>query len=192
MDYLFLRHAETAVSDSREWHGPEDPPLSGTGRKHALEAAETLQDLGHPITTIITSDQCRAVETATVFDRVLNCGVVCDAQLRERDLGEWSGLTRCEIEERWPGYLEAWRTGRIAGPPGGETDKQVSKRLRGALFAHSNGSPMPKLIIAHAGLLRGLLASQGLPHDEIPPLSGRWLKLLPARQKIVIGEGASL
>jgi broad specificity phosphatase PhoE len=192
MDHLFLRHAETAVSDRREWHGSEDPPLSEIGRKHALDAAETLHSLGHQITAIIASDHCRAIETATLFSKVLNSPVVHDPQLRERELGEWSGLTLCEIEDRWPGYLEAWRTGRICGPPGGETDDEVSKRLERALLTHSNGSAPPKLIIAHAGLLRGLLASHRLPHQEISPLSGRWLKVLPARQEVVIGEGASL
>ena len=31
--------------------------------------------------------------------------VIDDAGLRERDAGEWSGLTRDEIHERYPGYL---------------------------------------------------------------------------------------
>lgn len=192
MDYLFLRHAETAVSDRREWHGPEDPPLSYGGRKHALEAAGTLHGCGHGIAAIITSDHCRAIETAMLFRNVLNCAVVCEPQLRERDLGKWAGLTRCEIEERWPGHLEAWRAGHIFGPPGGETDEQVARRVERALVSHSNGKAMPKLVIAHAGLLRGLLASQGMPDEEIAPLSGRWLKLLPAPQQILIGEGESL
>lgn len=192
MDYLFLRHAETEVSDRREWHGLEDPPLSHRGRKHALEAAGTLHGCGHRIASIITSDHCRAIETAMLFRNVLNCEVVPDPQFRERDLGKWAGLTRCEIEERWPGYLEAWRTGRISGPPDGETDEQVARRVERALASHSNGSTQPKLVIAHAGLLRGLLACQGKPHEEIAPLSGRWLKLLPAPQQILIGEGESL
>lgn len=186
MRYLFLRHAETAVSERSEWHGKEDPPLSPTGRRHAIRAAEKLGGLGHEITVIITSDHVRAVETASVFAEVLKCAIIQDPQLRERDLGKWAGLTRREIERGWPGRLEAWRAGIICGPPGGETDEQVSRRVTRALRDHSNGSAAPKVVIAHAGLLRGLLASHGLPDEEVAPLSGRWLKLLPARPDLEV------
>ncbi len=47
MDYLFLRHAETDVTDRLEWHGQADPPLSSKGRAHARAAAERLGVLRH-------------------------------------------------------------------------------------------------------------------------------------------------
>jgi glucosyl-3-phosphoglycerate phosphatase len=192
LNYLFLRHAETEVTGRREWHGEQDPPLSSDGRRHALIAAEKLSGLGHQIAAIISSDYCRAVETASLFGTVLNCAIVQDPLLRERDLGRWTGLTPHEIEHAWPGVLDAWRSGRICGPPGGETDDQVSSRVARALLGHANGSVAPKLVIAHAGLLRGLLASNGLPNEEVAPLSGRWLTLQPADAKLVVGEGAAL
>lgn len=192
MNYLFLRHAETDVSDRFEWHGKADPPLSAKGRKHALAAAERLWDLGHKVSVIVASDHCRAVETAEVFSKVFGCAVVQDPMLRERDLGEWTGLSQREIEQRWPGHMDAWRAGDICGPPGGETDDEVSIRLTRALRSYFNSRAELKLIIAHAGLLRGLLASQGMPDEDVQPLSGRWLTLLPPGQQVVIGEGTSL
>ena len=192
MKYLFLRHAETEVSDSLEWHGKSDPMLSPKGRIHALIAAEKLNTLGHRVNVIVASDHCRAVETAKVIGEVLNCSVRLDPLLRERYLGDWEGLTQSEIEQRWPGFIDAWRAGQICGPPGGETDDEVTKRIVRALTGYVyRGAKLP-LIIAHAGLLRGLLASHGMPDEEIPPLGGRWLTVTPSTGRIRIGEETSL
>jgi broad specificity phosphatase PhoE len=192
LEYLFLRHAETEVTDRREWHGRKDVPLSQVGRRHALKAAEKLKDRGHRIGTVISSDQCRAVETASVFSSVFKCTMIQDPMLRERDLGKWAGLSHREIEKTWPGAMEQWRTGRICGPPGGETDDEVSSRVACALLSHAQCNVAPMLVISHAGLLRGLLASNGLPDEDVAPLSGRWLKLLPAAPKVVVGQGTAL
>jgi broad specificity phosphatase PhoE len=191
--YLFLRHAETEVSDRKEWHGTSDPPLSLKGREHALTAAEQLRQLNLRIVAIICSDFSRAVETATVFGRTFNCVVFCNPLLRERHLGEWEGLTQAEIERKWPGLIEAWRLGSIDGPPGGETDDQVTRRVCRALCQYGNRDhEEATLVISHAGLLRGLLATSGLPDEEIPPLGGRWLTLKPDTGQIRLGQETSL
>lgn len=194
MYYLFLRHAETEISDRQEWHGACDPPLSLKGKEHALTAAEKLYDLKREIVAVITSDFSRAVETATVFGKVFNCVVRRTPLLRERYLGEWEGLSHTEIERRWPGLIEAWRVGRISGPPGGETDAEVTLRVSRALSGYANGETesAPKLVISHAGLLRGLLAANGMPDEEIPPLSGRWLTVGRDGGQIRIGNGTTL
>jgi glucosyl-3-phosphoglycerate phosphatase len=191
--YLFLRHAETAKSESKEWHGgTSDPPLSPKGRKHAFIAAERLCDLNHKIALVVTSDFCRAIETATVFAGVLNCDIDSNPLLRERHLGEWEGLSQSEIERRWPGSIEDWRMGRIGGPPGGETDDEVVMRVRSALSGYGVKGKGLTLIISHAGLLRGLLAWNGMPDEEIPPLGGRWLTFTEETGQISIGNGTSL
>jgi broad specificity phosphatase PhoE len=188
MQYLFLRHAETEVTARKEWHGTTNAPLSLKGRQHALTAAERLNDQNHKITVIITSDFSRAVETATLFAKVLNCSVKQNPLLRERHLGEWEGLTRAEIEKRWPGLMEAWRIGKICGPPGGETDAEVATRVARALSEYANRDSDLMLVISHAGLLRGLLACEGMPDEEIPPLSGRWISLAERNKRISIGK----
>lgn len=194
MQYLFLRHAETEVSDREEWHGTSDPPLSVKGREHARTAAERLRHLNLSIVGIICSDFSRATETAAAFGETFNCVVSRTPLLRERHLGEWEGLTQEEIEQKWPGLIEAWRVGRIDGPPGGETDDEVTDRLGRALSEFMNGDheSAPKLVISHAGLLRGLLAANGLPDAEIPPLSGRWLTLKTETGQINIGKETAL
>jgi broad specificity phosphatase PhoE len=189
---LLLRHAETAISERREWHGRADPPLSARGRAHALQAATLLSTRGLEVASIVSSDQRRTRETAAAFGEVLRRPVLADANLRERDLGEWTGRGREEIEARWPGQLLDWTQGGLAGPPGGETDEEVVARVTGTLLRHAaDGAAGLRLVVAHAGLLRALLAANGMPHTEIPPLAGRWLTLSTGRG-IVIGAEAAL
>jgi broad specificity phosphatase PhoE len=192
--FLFLRHAETAVSERRQWHGTADPHLSPKGLAHAHAAAGTLVALGHDIASIVTSDQRRAVETAEVLGAVLRCPVVADADLRERHLGDWAGLGLREIEAGWPGQLLAWQERRISGPPGGETDKEVAARATRALVGCAAGGSgrRLRLVVAHAGLLRGLLAASGMADEEVPPLGGRWLTVAPGRRPVAVGDVASL
>jgi broad specificity phosphatase PhoE len=191
--FLFLRHAETAISERRQWHGTADPHLSPRGRAHAHEAAGTLAALGHDVASVVTSDQRRAVETAEVLGAVLRCPVVADADLRERHLGDWAGLGLRAIEAGWPGQLLAWRQRRIPGPPGGETDEEVAARVTRALKGcAAGGSGRLRLVVAHAGLLRGLLAASGMADEEVPPLGGRWLTVPPGHRPVAVGEVASL
>jgi Histidine phosphatase superfamily (branch 1) len=89
------------------------------------------------------------------------------------------------------GQLFAWRQGRILGPPGGETDAEVATRITHALLRHAaSDAGGLRLVVAHGDLLRGLLAANGLPHQEIPPLGGLWLTLLPGCGLVIGGATA--
>jgi ribonuclease H / adenosylcobalamin/alpha-ribazole phosphatase len=191
-DFLFLRHAETYISDSKKWHGRLDPPLSPKGEAHAHRAALCLSQLDRQIVAVIASDRRRTMETATVLAKVLNRPMSADVELHERDLGDWTGLGADEIERGWPGQLDAWRHGRLSGPPGGETDEEVTTRLTNALLHYADtDSTAPQVVVAHSGLLRGLLATRGMDHGDIEPLSGHWLTVSTERRTIVVGSAAS-
>jgi ribonuclease H / adenosylcobalamin/alpha-ribazole phosphatase len=193
VDLLFLRHAETEISESKRWHGRSDPPLSPEGQAHAQRAARWLSELGREVIAILSSDRCRAFETATVLGKALRRPVHTDAKLRERDLGDWTGLSLEEIERGWPGQLDAWRQGRLSGPPGGETDQEVARRLTQALLPYGCSDASALLVVvAHAGLLRGLLATQEMDHGVIQPLGGHWLTLSSEQEAIAIGPKVSI
>src|ERR671917_2105987 len=101
---LLVRHGQSEWNAVGRWQGQADPPLSDVGRQQARSAARSLGALD----AIFASDLQRATETAMIIAAELGVGpVVVDPDLRERDAGEWSGLTRAEIEERYPGYLNA-------------------------------------------------------------------------------------
>ena len=106
---LLVRHGQSEWNAEGRWQGQADPPLTDLGRLQAREAAGALGT----VDAVWASDLQRAVETATVIADQLGVGpVVVDPDLRERDAGEFSGLTRPEIAARFPGYLDDGR-GRL-------------------------------------------------------------------------------
>src|SRR6185312_4472254 len=75
------------------------------------------------------SDLARARQTAEILrEQVCLEELHIEAGLRERDVGDWSGLTAAEIEVRWPGLLEQWRTGELQSTPNGETTSALVER----------------------------------------------------------------
>jgi 2,3-bisphosphoglycerate-dependent phosphoglycerate mutase len=98
---LLARHGETDWNREGRFQGWADPPLNEAGRAQASALAERLRET--PFDAVYSSDLRRAHETAVVVAEPHGIPVVSDPGLREIDVGSWSGLTRAEIEERFPG-----------------------------------------------------------------------------------------
>jgi probable phosphoglycerate mutase len=127
---LLVRHGESVWNAEGRWQGAANPPLSDAGRAQARALADALRDAG--IDSVVASDLDRAGETAQIVADALGLAVpVVDARWRERDVGEISGHTRAEIEQKWPGLLERWRRGELESMPGGESD--ITPRVVAAL-----------------------------------------------------------
>jgi len=105
-----------------------------------------------------------------------------DPGLRERDIGAWTGCTTAEILERWPGQLAAWRDGRLAAPPGGESHVRFVTRAVGAVRRLADGdrerSPArpPVLVVAHGGVVRALERHLGVEPVTVSNFGGRWIE----------------
>ena len=91
--------------------------------------------------------------------------------LMERNAGEWQGLTRDQIDDAYPGYLDSGRR-----PPGWEPDDEVQARVLGAFDAialqHQYGTAVA---VAHAGVIFAAEAALGAPWEKLANLGGRWL-----------------
>lgn len=174
---LLVRHGQSEWNASGRWQGQADPPLSELGATQAAEAAGRLADFG--FSAVVTSDLRRARATADILAGHLGLGVAVDTDLREIDVGDWTGLTRAEIEARWPGELAAWSEGRSESPLGGEDRTALTERAAAAL-ARAAAAAQPGdrlLIVTHGALIRNLDRSLGLPPEGISNLSGRWYEV---------------
>src|ERR687897_224551 len=119
---LLVRHGQSEWNAAGRWQGQADPPLSDLGRLQAREAARAVG----AVDAIWSSDLQRAAETAIIIGDQIGVGpVVVDDRLRERDAGEWTGLTRAQIEQRNPGFLADGNR-----PPGWEADRDRRGRVR--------------------------------------------------------------
>lgn len=176
---LLARHGQSEWNAAGRWQGQADPTLTDLGRRQARSACERLGS----VDVIVSSPLQRALETARIISNGLGVGpVVVDVDLVERDAGEWSGLTRAEIEATWPGYL-----GERRRPPGFETDESVLRRAHAALARieeEYRGADV--LILTHGGLVYALERDHDLPVERLPNLAGRWLT--HHGERVTLGE----
>jgi phosphoserine phosphatase len=154
---LLARHGESDWNRTKRWQGFADRPLTELGRQQAEALAERLERT--ELDAIYASDLRRARETAEVVARTRGLTVRTTPDLREVDVGSWSGLTRAEAEERFPDGYARWLNGG-EGWEDGETYLQMSDRVIRAIHriagAHDGGRV---LVIAHGGSIRAVHAA---------------------------------
>ncbi|MET0727959.1 MAG: histidine phosphatase family protein, partial [Acidimicrobiales bacterium] len=170
---LLIRHGQSEWNADGRWQGQADPPLTDLGRRQAMSAARSLGT----VDAVFSSDLQRAAETAVIIAGELGVGpVVVDPGLRERDAGEWSGLTRAEIHRDWPGYLDA-PADEHAGfgpseaprrPPSWEPDDAVLARALAALHRiHDAVGDGEVIVVTHGGLIYVLEGHLGASFDRL-------------------------
>ncbi len=167
---LVVRHGQSEWNATGRWQGRADPPLTDEGRRQSRAATGALGSFD----AVVASPLLRAVETATIIAERLGIGPVpTDPDLMERDAGEWQGLTRVQIQEQWPGYLEDGRR-----PPGYEPDDAILARVRSGLdrIAGRVGDG-DVLVISHGGVVYALEDACGEPWRRIPNLGARWFEV---------------
>ena len=169
---LLLRHGQSEWNAEGRWQGWADPPLSSLGEAQATAAGHHLAGLG--LERVATSDLDRARRTGELIAAELGLGgIEVDGGLRERNVGEWSGLTTAEIEARWPGQIDAWRQGKLPSPPNGEAD--MVPRVLAALerIAAKGGT---WLVVTHGGVIHAVDRRLGAEPAPIYNVCGRWLE----------------
>ena len=188
---LLVRHGQSVWNAESRWQGQADPPLSDRGEEQARDAAKRLDGMG--FTTVVASDLQRARRTAEILAGALSLDVRVEPDLREIDVGDWTGLTRAEIEARWPGELADWAEGRAESPLGGETRAHLAERAQRAMTRlAAEASPGERLLlVSHGALIRNLDRILGLPPETMPNLAGRWYEA-DGNGSLVAGRVVSL
>ncbi len=171
---LLIRHAESEWNAQGRWQGLADPGLSERGRS---EAAASAAKLAGKVERIVSSDLRRAAATADIIGEALGIGPVERlGDLREIDVGEWSGLTRPEIDERWPNGIERWRRGEDVGN-GAEDRDAFRERILRAVTRLAAAGGGPTLVVTHAGAISAVETHLDVhPGVPLPKLGGRWFE----------------
>jgi len=171
-EILMVRHGQSEWNAQGRWQGQADPPLSPLGVEQAEAGAAYLAQLAQelPFDGIASSTLDRAATTGDTIARHLGFDTPFRTpNLAERDAGEWSGLTRPEIEDQYPGFLKAKKY-----PPGYEHDVDLLPRIQQGLREVIGNVPGDRLIItAHGGLIYCIEASVGLPFRHMANLGAR-------------------
>jgi broad specificity phosphatase PhoE len=156
---LLVRHGETDWNADGRLRGHTDRPLSDFGRRQAQWLAGELE--AEELDAIYSSDLTRARETAEIVAARLGLPVELDPDLREKDWGNWEGLT----------VVERDRVEFV-----GESTEAHQERILRALRRISERHPDTArvLVVTHGGSMRRVqVAAMGMALPVVENC-GRW------------------
>jgi 2,3-bisphosphoglycerate-dependent phosphoglycerate mutase len=154
---LLARHGESDWNRERRWQGHADRSLTMRGEEQARALADRLGGIG--LDAVYSSDLQRARATAEAVAHPRGLQVRVLPELREVDVGSWSGLTRDDARERFPADFARW----LDGGPGwrdGEGYEAMSARVLGAVASIVAAYPGGRvLVVSHGGPIRAIHAA---------------------------------
>ena len=157
---LYLaRHGATQLTAEDRFAGSIGVELSDEGRWQAERLGERLR--GEGITAAYASSLSRAADTARIVCAACDLTPTLRDGLREISHGHWEGLTRGEVERRYPEEYASWEEDPFTfAPEGGESGVSVLARalpaIREIVTAHAGERV---LVVSHKATLRLLLSS---------------------------------
>ena len=162
MQFYCIRHGESEANRARI-KGIMDTPLTERGREQAKVFAKQMQHESCPFSSIISSPQDRAEETARIISRMLNLPLDRHDGLRPRTVGKWTGCS----EDEYKNLVVA--TGYRDRPPDGESLQDLENRLVPALtYLADQHEPGSLLLVTHSGILKVLRKiCEGLPEADV-------------------------
>jgi len=154
-----VRHGATQLTAEDRFSGAIGVELSDEGRRQVRALAERLAE--QKISAVYSSPLSRTVETASILAVPHRLDPIHRDGLKEISHGRWEGLTRREVEERFPGEYPAWEADPFTfAPVGGESGLAVLARalpiIREIVVAHAGQNV---LVVSHKATLRLLISS---------------------------------
>jgi probable phosphoglycerate mutase len=167
---IIWRHGRTAWNSENRVQGQTDVELDAVGREQAAAVAPRLA-ARHP-DVIVSSDLLRARQTAEPLATLTGLPVRQDPRLRERDFGEWQGLSMVEVTERYPEAHARWRAAQPVGSCGLEEVDDLGKRVAAALQETADQVPDGTVVVTtHGGAAKyGVGALLGWPAPVVRTL----------------------
>jgi broad specificity phosphatase PhoE len=157
MRLIAVRHGETEWNQELREMGHLDSPLTPRGIEQAQALGRRLDKLGFDV--LYSSDLGRAIHTAEIIGAICRKPVHLNSDLRERHMGVFQGLTREEINERYPDQMAAYeRTGFLDVIPDGESAQERTDRsVRVLTEIASRHAEQTVVVVTHGGFLTGFL-----------------------------------
>lgn len=136
--YLF-RHGKTIDADEKRYKGHLDVPLSDEGisqiKCQVNQLKQRLRKYSNhtqpvDLDAIYTSDLSRTVQSAKIIADVFNLTPIKKTALKERNFGQWEGMTFDEINSKYPKDFSAWANDPLTfSPSGGESTTDLYNRV---------------------------------------------------------------
>jgi len=155
----FVRHGATQLTAEDRFSGAVGVDLSEEGRWQVRRLSERMRD--EKMAAVYCSPLSRTVETAQILAAPHGLEPIRRDGLREISHGRWEGLTRREVEERFPGEYASWEADPFTfAPQDGESGLAVLARslpvVREIVVCHPG---QRVLVVSHKATLRLVLSS---------------------------------
>jgi broad specificity phosphatase PhoE len=159
---FLVRHGQTRSNTTGFYMGWSDEDLDDAGYAQVRSLSARLAN--QPIAAVYTSPLRRTCTTAAILAEPHKLDLEVLEDLIEIRLGDWQGLYRDEIRQRWPDLWQQVITDPSdAALPNGESFQQVTERAARAFetitSAHQNQQVaivthevVVKVLVAHAAL----------------------------------------
>lgn len=151
MELVVIPHAETQANAEGRYQGSLDIGLNNDGVRQISRLAEQVAVTLPPFDRLLASPLLRTRESAAILSRQLGLPVELVPSFRERDVGQFEGLTQVEARTRYPELWARNITRRWAEtPPGGETiDEVIARVSQGLTELTSTMQGERVLLVAH-------------------------------------------
>ena len=131
-EIILARHGETEWNVEEVFRGKSDIELNEIGVKQAELLAEYLS--GSKIDAIYSSPLKRALKTAEIIASYHHLGIEIASGLKDFDYGEWQGLPRREVKDKYKELYALWiNSPHKVKMPAGESLNDVTKRALGVV-----------------------------------------------------------
>lgn len=155
-----IRHAQTAWNEENRLQGHSDLPLSPRGCRQAAQVGRWFAS--RHLVGVITSALVRSQQTAAAIagGNGHRLRPVIEPAWAEMHLGAWEGLTPAQIDARFDGAYQQWRTCPSSVMiPAAEPLEAFRRRVRQALArASAQVAEGELVIVTHGGVIASLLA----------------------------------
>ena len=157
-EIVLIRHGETDWNVTEVFRGRIDVSLNERGLRQAKLLAEYLAD--SPLDAVYSSPLKRAFQTAEAVAGKKGLSVEVAPALVDLDFGAWQGLSRVEVQERFPEAYRDW----LEHPerlkvPGGEDLGQVRERALTMVNEVTAGGWKSVALVTHRVIIKVLICA---------------------------------
>ena len=179
MRLVLVRHAESVGNAEERLQGHADYPLTDLGRAQAARLFDRFKAERFEPSHVYSSPLKRVAETAQIVSRGWPVEISYSDDLKEQDVGVFSGLTWEEAETAYPDMARMLiESGDWGAVEGAESLVDIRLRAEGAVGGLIDGRGADDIVVAfaHGGIiLRMLSVLMGTERVWRPPLQNTTL-----------------
>lgn len=160
--FYIIRHGETDDNKNDIFIGVTNSELNINGKQQINKLSKYLFDietLRPNDTVILSSNQNRCVETSEIIKAVTGITVTEDKHLRERNYGQWEGLTRQDVKSQFKAEYDQYRKNPLLScPPNSDSLTTIIGNIYQLLNTIEKIAERNIIIVTHKTTGRLLLA----------------------------------